>query len=396
MRSSPLESLAILNSADGGALTYYVMHLWQHMARFANPVYLTYAHERIDQRALEQIPQIKALVDPAAEGNIREVLRFLRQRRIRLVNVQVCSRLLRNLPYFLELGRALRAHRIGLLATLHNVLPHDYFPVCMSDLRCLYSLADGFLVGNRAERERLSRHFVVADRPVAIAPLGPWTLLDRGLHTDAEARRLLGLPQTGRIVLFFGYLRPEKNLEALLRVWPRLRARIPDALLLIRASDRHYRGDKTLLPAPMIHDGSSGLDVRTDFIPSAEIELLLKAADLVVLPYRRVTQSSVLSTALAFARPVIVTDVFEGAQEIHRTCGRAVPVDDDAALEAALAELLAKKPGELRRLGLDGQHWALGKQHWQENAAALERTCGQIRAGWATAGKAMVPCASPV
>jgi glycosyltransferase involved in cell wall biosynthesis len=80
-------------------------------------------------------------------------------------------------------------------------------------------------------------------------------------------------------------------------------------------------------------------DQRISYIPEDQVELYFKAADLLVLPYRRIFQSGVLFLSYSFGLPVVATnagslrnEVIEGqtgfvcehdniadlAQKIHR------------------------------------------------------------------------------
>jgi glycosyltransferase involved in cell wall biosynthesis len=89
-----------------------------------------------------------------------------------------------------------------------------------------------------------------------------------------------------------------------------------------------------------------------------------------VLPYRRTErfdQSGVLFTALAFSRPVVVSDI-GGVSEVARS-GAAwpVPPDDPAALHAALERLLADG-GARARLELAARAAANGPYSWRHAA----------------------------
>jgi D-inositol-3-phosphate glycosyltransferase len=56
--------------------------------------------------------------------------------------------------------------------------------------------------------------------------------------------------------------------------------------------------------------------LQTRFIPDEEMELYLKAADVLVLPYNQIFQSGVLFLAYSFGLPVIATDVGSFREEI--------------------------------------------------------------------------------
>src|SRR6185437_7545374 len=76
-----------------------------------------------------------------------------------------------------------------------------------------------------------------------------------------------------------------------------------------------------------------------------ELPAYFRRADLVVLPYREIDQSGVLFTALAFGRPLLVSDV-GGLPEIAAAgAARSFPAGDAAALRAAVRELLSDPRG---------------------------------------------------
>ena len=79
---------------------------------------------------------------------------------------------------------------------------------------------------------------------------------------------------------------------------------------------------------------------------------LFARADLVVLPYREIDQSGVLFTALAFGKPLLVSDV-GGFPELAATGRRAhVPGRRRrGAARARCAELLADRAGAGERMG---------------------------------------------
>jgi glycosyltransferase involved in cell wall biosynthesis len=138
----------------------------------------------------------------------------------------------------------------------------------------------------------------------------------------------------GPVVLCFGLVRPYKGTDVLLEAFRELEG----AELWIVGMPR------------MPLDGLEALAARCRatvrfvprFITDPEIAAYFRRADLVVLPYRAIEQSGVLYTALAFARPIIASDV-GGFGEVAAETGavRLVPPGDRAALADAVAELLA-------------------------------------------------------
>src|SRR6202030_2830712 len=98
--------------------------------------------------------------------------------------------------------------------------------------------------------------------------------------------------------------------------------------------------------SPLRASASASASVRflARYVDDAELAGCFARADLVVLPYREADQSGVLFTALAFGRPLLLSDV-GGFPEIAATgAARSFPAGDAAALGAALRELLGDRP----------------------------------------------------
>jgi glycosyltransferase involved in cell wall biosynthesis len=137
------------------------------------------------------------------------------------------------------------------------------------------------------------------------------------------------------VVLMFGLMRPYKGIEVLLDAWRGAGGEGPieDAELWIAGMPKiDISALKAAAPA----------NVRFDprFVADEELPAYFERADLVVLPYLQADQSGVLFTALAFGKPLLLSDV-GGFPEIAQTgAARVVPAGDAPALGRALRDLL--------------------------------------------------------
>jgi glycosyltransferase involved in cell wall biosynthesis len=185
--------------------------------------------------------------------------------------------------------------------------------------------------------------------------------------SPAAARAALGLPAEPPVVLLFGVLRPDKGLDDLLAAasgtprWQVLVAGKEDGAL---HAARAALGRPELAERVTIREGFHGIDEVAEFFA---------AADLVALPYHRVSQSGVLQLAYGFARPVVAYPVgglpeavIEG--ETGWLCAQATP----SALAAVLREAESAGRDELRRRGEAGRNWAAETLDWGTIAAATE------------------------
>ena len=76
------------------------------------------------------------------------------------------------------------------------------------------------------------------------------------------------------------------------------------------------------------------------FVDGAEAAAVFRRADLVVLPYREIEGSGVLATALAFGRPLLLTDVGSFPEVAETGAAELVPAGDAAALHDKLVGLV--------------------------------------------------------
>jgi glycosyltransferase involved in cell wall biosynthesis len=125
--------------------------------------------------------------------------------------------------------------------------------------------------------------------------------------SKSDARKHLGLPETGNIILFFGFIRNYKGLDLLFEAMAD--ERIKKAGIKLMVAGEFYE-DAKLYKDQIEHLGiNEQLILRTDFIPDREVKYYLCAADAVIQPYRNATQSGVTPLAYHFEKPMVVTNV---------------------------------------------------------------------------------------
>jgi glycosyltransferase involved in cell wall biosynthesis len=239
-----------------------------------------------------------------------------------------------------------------LVLTAHDVLPREPRPGQLTAQRRLYERFDAIVVHSQHGRRRLTGELGVDPDKVHTIPHGVFTHL-------ADAPPAPPPHETDRpVVLFFGLLRPYKGLDVLLRAW----REIDGAELWIAGMARM---DISALRA----SAPANVRLHARFIPDSELPAFFSRADLVVLPYLEADQSGVLFTALAFGRPLLLSDV-GGFPEIAATgAARTVPAGDPAALRDALRELLADPPARAE-MAARARAAAAGEYSWKRVAHA--------------------------
>ncbi len=259
-------------------------------------------------------------------------------------------------------GREERGRKQVLLLTAHDVLPREPRPGQLAAQRRLYGHFDAIIVHSEHGRGRLVDELGVERARVHVIPHGAFA------HLAASRPSARPHPGEGPVVLCFGLLRPYKGLDVLLEAW----RGVTGAELWIAGMARM---DTAPLRAAIeeLNDRPAELQgrVRLDehFITDDELPAYFATADLVVLPYREIDQSGVLFTALAFGRPLLLSDV-GGFPELARTgAARIVPAGAPGPLHAALVELLGDPPA-LAEMARRARGAASGAYAWEAIARA--------------------------
>ena len=252
----------------------------------------------------------------------------------------------------------LRYLRVPVVATAHVVTPHERTTLGDAIYRRIHRLGHLVVAHSEFDRRRLLEEVGVAPHSVVVIPHGEYGFFEGGgaVTDPATARRSLGLAPEDEVVLFFGYIREYKGLDVLLDAWPAVREVRPAARLVVA-------GDPGRLdPArrEQLRAQATGLDViqRFEYIPFAEVAGYFAAADLLVLPYRHISQSGVLYLALSLGVPLIATRVGAVPEVLEdEESALLVPPESAADLSAATIRLLADP--ELRsRLARSGRRVA--------------------------------------
>lgn len=225
-----------------------------------------------------------------------------------------------------------------------------------------YGRADALIVHNRASRRALN----------SIDPALTPHEVPHGHYLDTygeppprtEARRRLGIERTAFLLLFFGQIKPAKGLDLLLRALPLVRAKHPECRLLI--AGRAWR-DRPESYHHLVQDLDLEkiVDFRPGFVDDSDVPTMFAAADLVVLPYRRVYQSGVALLAMSHGRTVLASDLPALTETVRdgRT-GFLFRRGDAEHLAERLSELAERRP-ELDETGRRGRAWVRRHHDWR-------------------------------
>ena len=322
-----------------------------------------------------RIPSTRVPFDPEDRrmhrGALHRALDELAARRFDLVHIQT--------PFLAHYAgvRFARATRAPCLATYHTFFEdylHHYVPVLPRPLGRYFARAftrsqcrqvQALIAPSEPMREVLQQYEV--QTPIHVLPTGlPADRFERG--DAARFRSLASLPAARPIVLYVGRVAHEKNIEFLVHMFAAVRARRPDALLVIA-------GEGPARPALQHLVEREGLSADVRFVGYLDRERTLldcyAAAQVFVFASRTETQGLVLLEAMAQGAAVVSTAELGTRSVLQAASGARVVGERIEEFSAAVVELLSDAP--LReRLAEQGRAYA----HSWSSVALARRLAG--------------------
>lgn len=238
--------------------------------------------------------------------------------------------------------------------------------------RNLFEAATGILASSSGTGEKIVAYYGIPEERVRVQELGTnpahFTPGDKG-----RARRALGLPLDGPIVLFAGSFHPHHDLGTLVSAFARLVAQGFETARLLLVGDGHQ---EAVTRRSLASFGITDRVIMPGARPYEEIPLYFQAADVGVAPRTaakiRQQNGSVAAKLwdyMAAGLPVVVTD-FPSTPSGSLLADKAyvVPPGDPDAMARAFADLLGHvdQRARLAQAGLTyvGQH-----RTWRQAAA---------------------------
>ncbi len=206
---------------------------------------------------------------------------------------------------FKQAIEAARGRGARLVWTVHNALAHDarHEDLEIELSRFLAGTADVVHVLNSKTDEVVSPLYDLSKRTIAHIPHPSYRGVYDGAGSRDEARASFELEEDDLAVLFFGQVRPYKGVDMLIDALGK--ATPPGRIVLMLAgktSSEDVRVVDALLP--------EGLRTirQHDFVHDGDVKRWFDAADVAVLPYRRILNSGSLHLAATFGVPTVLPD----------------------------------------------------------------------------------------
>jgi glycosyltransferase involved in cell wall biosynthesis len=203
-----------------------------------------------------------------------------------------------------------------------------------SSIMCRLIMRNVHLVAHsEADKKLLVELYHIPEARIWIVPHGPY---DHYQKIDKrEARKRLQIREEEYVILYFGLIRRYKGVEYLIEGFEKIpQEKIPAFRLVIVGE---VWDDIGLEEKVVFSPYKERIALRTEYVPDDDVALYFSAADVVVLPYLRSSQSGVVHIAITYRLPIIVTNVgglMEALSEYEGTI--FIPPADSEAIKTAI------------------------------------------------------------
>lgn len=275
--------------------------------------------------------------------------------------------------------RAARREGVVVTWTSHNVRPHERRYPELDDLaaKMVVHTIDRIFVECPEVVDDLVRALRVSVTRCQVVPSGSYASLYQERYDITTARRLLGLPEEGRLFVAFGLIRRYKRVPELIRAFRRAFDGSKHTLLV--AGEPHGRTEYLrLLDAT---GDTRNVILRLRRVAEAEVPAVVAAANHVVCNYRDMHNSGIVLLAASLARGSVVPRVGT-VKNLPAEAVTPVP-EGTGGLISALTEAVHV---DWRQQGLCAKRWA-DRRTWPATAAAATAAWSEVLAAGKSTGK---------
>ncbi len=263
-------------------------------------------------------------------------------------------------PGFAMMARRLKKRGIKVVFLCHNIFDHDAKGAKRKISQTLLKLADGYIVHSTEEQEMLTSI-------VPTAPVMQRILPVYGQFSDPDKH----MRKRGRLeVLFFGFIRPYKGLDVLVKAL----AELQDKQIYLTVVGEAWE-DVNGLKERLNSYGAANLELQIEYVDEVTAANYFSRADVVALPYLTATGSAVLSLAYHYKKPVVASRV-GGLPDgvVEGKTGWLFKVNSPESLSKTLQKITREKAKGMKS-GIDTFCRA---NSWDAMARQILEFCGKL------------------
>ncbi|WEL24024.1 glycosyltransferase [Candidatus Nanohalovita haloferacivicina] len=170
----------------------------------------------------------------------------------------------------------------------------------------VFWISDSVQVWEKNSKRELCKYLNVSDEKIIQIPHGNYLPVhpEENLPSQENARKELNLEMKSKIILFFGNIRPYKQVPLLAEKFEELKDDNSKLLIVGRA-----RQQETKNKLSTIAEKSEDIEFIEGFIDENDVPLYFRASDIVALPFRDIFNSGSIIMAMSMGRAVLTPKI---------------------------------------------------------------------------------------
>jgi glycosyltransferase involved in cell wall biosynthesis len=237
--------------------------------------------------------------------------RFLKQQKPEAIIMQWWSSSVAHMQLFLKWANSVNT-KAKMILDMHEVvdpLEESIMPIRLYSRvigRRLVHGLDAYITQSEFDKIQIARIYRIDPELISVVPVGLYEDYRQPMDKTL-AKEELGTSEEF-VILYFGLIRHYKGVPCLVKAFDLLPSSIASRSRLLVVGEVWEEGE---LLQELINSSSykSQISLVPHYVPDSMIPKYFSAADVVALPYLRASGSGVAHIAMAYGKPLIVSDV---------------------------------------------------------------------------------------
>jgi glycosyltransferase involved in cell wall biosynthesis len=172
--------------------------------------------------------------------------------------------------------------------------------------RLLRKDLDAYITHSESDKHLIAERYAIDSNKIYVIPLGLFDQYGEVMNKK-DSLEILSIKEDF-VILFFGLIRKYKGVPYLIKAFEQLSIEILEKSRLLIVGEI-WEDREELLNQIKDSPLREQITLVDEYIPDEKVSLYFSAADVVVLPYLRASQSGIAHIAMAFGKPVVVSEV---------------------------------------------------------------------------------------
>lgn len=224
--------------------------------------------------------------------------------------------------------------------TVHNVSTHEKQTLNDSFVSKYLAFCSNALIVHSKDTIAQLRTLGINHQNVSVIPHGNYIGYYENTVSKHNAQKKLGIAENTFTYLYFGQIRGYKGVDTLLDTFEKVHKENPGTQLIIAGQCNEASLKEKIETFQKNYPKS--LYFYSKYIRDSEIQNYFKAADCVVIPFKRSTTSGSVLLALTFSKPIVYPDI-GNMKEFPEDIGFRYEANNFKSFETALKKAFNEK-----------------------------------------------------